>query len=71
MFAYGSLGVCRIWWLLQCSHLMVPLCLVVCPVVVSPPFLFGQTVVLHCQHQHISQLKCTSGNKLGKRQGVQ
>ena len=22
----------RIWWLLQCSHLMVPLCIVVCPV---------------------------------------
>ena len=32
VFADGSLGVCRIWWLLQCSHLMVPLCLVVCPV---------------------------------------
>ena len=32
MFADGSLGVRRIWWLLQCSHLMVPLCLVVCPV---------------------------------------
>ena len=30
--ADGSLGVCRIWWLLQCSHLMVPLCIVVCPV---------------------------------------
>ena len=32
MFADGSLGVRCIWWLLQCSHLMVPLCLVVCPV---------------------------------------
>ena len=32
MFADGSLGVRRIWWLLQCSHLMVPLCFVVCPV---------------------------------------
>ena len=31
-FADGWLGVRRIWWLLQCSHLMVPLCLVVCPV---------------------------------------
>ena len=30
MFADGSLGVRRIWWLLQCSHLMVPLCIVVC-----------------------------------------
>ena len=30
--AGGSLGVCHIWWLLQCSHLMVPLCIVVCPV---------------------------------------
>ena len=27
----GSLGMRRIWWLLQCSHLMVPLCIVVCP----------------------------------------
>ena len=25
-------SVCRIWWLLKRSHLMVPLCLVVCPV---------------------------------------
>ena len=32
MFAGGSLGVRCIWWLLQCSHLMVPLCIVVCPV---------------------------------------
>ena len=32
VFADGSLGVRRIRWLLQCSHLMVPLCLVVCPV---------------------------------------
>ena len=32
MFADGSLGVRRIWWLLRCSHLMVPLCVVVCPV---------------------------------------
>ena len=32
VFASGSLGVRCIWWLLQCSHLMVPLCLVVCPV---------------------------------------
>ena len=32
MFADGSLGVRSIWWLLQCSHLMVPLCIVVCPV---------------------------------------
>ena len=32
MFADGSLGVHRIWCLLQCSHLMVPLCIVVCPV---------------------------------------
>ena len=30
--ADGSLGVRRIWWLLQCSHLMVPLCIVACPV---------------------------------------
>ena len=29
MFADGSLSVRRIWWLLQCSHLMVPLCIVV------------------------------------------
>ena len=26
VFADGSLGVRCIWWLLQCSHLMVPLC---------------------------------------------
>ena len=32
VFADGSLGARRIRWLLQCSHLMVPLCLVVCPV---------------------------------------
>ena len=32
MCADGSLGVRCIWWLLQCSHLMVPLCIVVCPV---------------------------------------
>ena len=32
MFADGSLSVRRIWWLLQCSHLMVPLWIVVCPV---------------------------------------
>ena len=32
MFADGSLGVRHVWWLLQCSHLMVPLCIVVCPV---------------------------------------
>ena len=32
MFADGSLGVRRIWSLLQCSHLTVPLCIVVCPV---------------------------------------
>ena len=32
MFADGSLGVRRIWWWLQSSHLMVPLCIVVCPV---------------------------------------
>ena len=32
MFADGSLGVCRIWWLLQLLHLMVPLLIVVCPV---------------------------------------
>ena len=32
MFADGSLGVRRVWWLQQCSHLMVPLYLVVCPV---------------------------------------
>ena len=24
VFADGSLGVRRIWWLLRCSHLMVP-----------------------------------------------
>ena len=30
MFVDGFLGVRRIWWLLQCSHLMVPLCIVVC-----------------------------------------
>ena len=35
MFIDGSLGVRRIWWLLQCSHLMVPLCIVVCPDVVG------------------------------------
>ena len=28
----GSLGMRRIWWLLQCLHLIVPLCIVVCPV---------------------------------------
>ena len=28
----GSLGMRHIWWLLQCLHLMVPLCIVVCPV---------------------------------------
>ena len=32
MFADGSLGMRRIRWLLQCSHLMVPLCFVVSPV---------------------------------------
>ena len=32
VFADGSVGVCRIWWLLQCSHLMVSLCIIVCPV---------------------------------------
>ena len=32
VLADGSLGVRRIWWLLQCSHLMVALCIVVCPV---------------------------------------
>ena len=32
MFADGSLSVRRIWWLLRCSHLMVPLCVVVYPV---------------------------------------
>ena len=32
MFVDGSLGVRCIWWLLQCSHLMVPLCIVMCPV---------------------------------------
>ena len=32
MFGDGSLGVRRIWWLLQCLHLMVPLCIVVCSV---------------------------------------
>ena len=32
VFADGSLGVRHIWWLLQRSHLMVPLCIVVCPV---------------------------------------
>ena len=31
-FANGSLGVRRIWWLLPCLHLLVPLCIVVCPV---------------------------------------
>ena len=29
MFADGLLGVRRIWWLQQCSHLMVSLCIVV------------------------------------------
>ena len=28
MFADGSLGVRHIWWLLRCSHLMFPLCIV-------------------------------------------
>ena len=37
MFADGSL----IWWLLQCSHLMVPLCLVVCPVGARLTAMFG------------------------------
>ena len=32
MFANGSLGMHRIWWSLQCSHLIVPLCIVVYPV---------------------------------------
>ena len=32
MFVDGSLGMRCIWWLLQCSCLMVPLCIVVCPV---------------------------------------
>ena len=32
MFTDGSLGVRCIWWLLQCSHLLVPLCIAVCPV---------------------------------------
>ena len=31
LFADGLLGVRRNWWLLQCSHLLVPLCIVVCP----------------------------------------
>ena len=29
--ADGSLGVRRMWWLMQCSHLMVSLCILVCP----------------------------------------
>ena len=29
LFANGSLGMHRIWWLLQCSHLMVSLCIAV------------------------------------------
>ena len=32
VFANGSLGMCRIWWLMPCLHLLVPLCIVVCPV---------------------------------------
>ena len=30
--ADGSLGMRRIWWLLQCPNLMVPFCIVVCPI---------------------------------------
>ena len=30
VFADGLLGMRRIWWLLRCSHLVVPLCIVVC-----------------------------------------
>ena len=41
MFVDGSLGVRRIWWLLQCSHLMVPLCLVVCPIGARLPAVCG------------------------------
>ena len=32
MFADGSLGVRRIWWLLRCSRLVVPLRVVLCRV---------------------------------------
>ena len=41
MFADGSLGVRRIWWLLQCLHLMVPLCMVVCLVGARLTAVFG------------------------------
>ena len=41
LFADGSLGVCRIWWLLQCSHLMVPLCIVVCRIGARPTAVCG------------------------------
>ena len=67
MFADGSLGVRRIWWLLQCSHLMVPLCLVVypvgarltavcgaalCPVVLLLAFLPVSGSFFFCRHAH-------------------
>ena len=32
LFANGALSVCRIWWLLLCSHLIVILGIVVSPV---------------------------------------
>ena len=41
MFADGLLGVRRIWWLLQCLHLMVPFCVVVCPVGARLTALYG------------------------------
>ena len=40
VFGDGSLGVRCIWWLLLCLHLLVPLCVVVCPVgarLTAPP----------------------------------
>ena len=48
MFADGSLGVRRIWWLLQCSHLMVPLCIVVCPVGARLTAVCGAAQLLCC-----------------------
>ena len=43
-----SLGVRRIWWLLQCSHLMVPLCIAVSPVGVRLTAVCGAALCPSC-----------------------
>ena len=60
LFADGSLGMRCIWWLLQCSHLMVPLCLVVCPTgAPSLPCVGRPCAQLFCC-MHCSQLRALS-----------